>query len=158
MLIEILWPEEWHLRVDSISVIDDKLILAAHGTQQSALCPECGQLSERRNGYHCRHPADLPCAGYAVRFRLTVPRFFCDNRECPRRTFAAPFPEALRRYARRTNRLTSAQEHIGFTVSGEVGSRLLQLLRMFTSPDYSAPSGSPGTRAACDNTSSSRRG
>lgn len=135
MLIEILWPEEWHLRVDSISVIDDKLILAAHGTQQSALCPECGQLSERRNGHYCRNPADLPCAGYAVHFCLSVPRFFCDNRECPRRTFAATFPEILRRYARRTNRLTSQQEHIGFTVSGEVGSRLLQLLGMFTSPD-----------------------
>lgn len=135
MLMEILWPEEWRLRVDSISVVDDMLMIAAHGTQKVANCPECGRQSKRRNGHYCRHPADLPCAGYAVRFQLTVPRFFCDNRECQRRTFAAVFPDTLRRYARRTNRLTSQQQHVGFTVSGEVGSRLLQLLGMLTSPD-----------------------
>ena len=46
MLIEILWPEEWQLKVDSISVVDDKLMLVAHGTRQAASCPECGQPSK----------------------------------------------------------------------------------------------------------------
>ena len=31
---------------------------------------------------------DLPWQGNAVRFLLTVPKFFCDNTDCPRKVFA----------------------------------------------------------------------
>lgn len=97
MLIELLWPEEWHLKVDSVILVEGKLVIVAHGTQQQANCPDCRQPSRRGNGHYCRHPADLPCGGYAVQFDLTVQRFFCDNQQCKRQTFAAEFSDVLPR-------------------------------------------------------------
>lgn len=135
MLIEFLWPEAWQLKVDTVTLADDKLLIMAHGTQHQANCPDCGEQSRRHNGRYHRHPDDLPCTGYAVQFQLTVPRFFCDNEVCMRRTFAAAFPDILPRYARRTTRLMEQQQEIGFVTSGEAGSRLSDMLGMFTSPD-----------------------
>lgn len=135
MLIDILWPSELRLQVDAIEAANNKLVVKAHGIQDVACCPDCQELSKRGNGHYYRHPADLPCGGYAIQISLTVPRFFCDNEQCSRRTFSAKFPTMLEPYARRTNRLARQQQEVGFTTSGEAGSRLLQALGMLTSPD-----------------------
>lgn len=135
MLVELLWPEEWQLKVDSVTLVNSRLMIAAHGTQQQANCPDCRQPSKRGNGHYYRRPADLPCGGYTVQFHLKVPRFFCDNKRCARRTFAAAFADVLPRYARRMKRLTTQQQHLAFMVSAEAGTRLLEVLRMSASPD-----------------------
>lgn len=135
MLIEILWPTELCLQIDAVEQSDDRLIVVARGIQDMACCPDCQQPSERTNSHYRRHPADLPCGGYDIQLKLTVPRFFCDNEQCPRRTFASRFPELLQPYARRTNRLANQQRQVGFTVGGEAGGRLVQGLNMPTSPD-----------------------
>ena len=135
MLTDVLWPAAFHLRVDRIEVSENKLIFAVCGIHERACCPNCQQPSERINSQYCRHPADLPCGGYAIQLNLTVPRFFCDNQTCPRQTFAAAFPEVLRRYARRTNRLTNQQRQDSYVVGGEAGYRLVQDLGMTTSAD-----------------------
>ena len=135
MLAEVLWPEAMDLWVDVIDIVEEKLIVIAHGTQKMACCPECQEPSSRIHSQYQRRPADLPCVGYAVQLNLMVPRFFCDNAVCSRRTFAAKFPILLHPYARQTTRLRQQQEQVGFTVSAETGSRLLGILRMLTSPD-----------------------
>ncbi len=135
MLAEVLWSEAMDLRVDMIDVVEEKLVVIAHGTQKTACCPECQELSSRIHSQYQRCPADLPCVGYTVQLNLTVPRFFCDNAACSHRTFAARFPNLLHPYARRTTRLHQQQGQVGFIVSAEVGSRLLDLLGMLTSPD-----------------------
>jgi len=135
MLIEILWPTELCLQIDAVEQSDDRLIVVARGIQDMACCPDCQQPSERTNSHYRRHPADLPCGGYDIQLKLTVPRFFCDNEQCPRRTFASRFPELLQPYARRTNRLANQQRQVGFTVGGEAGGRLVQGLNMPTSPN-----------------------
>jgi transposase len=135
MLAEALWPEEMGLQVDMIDVVARKLIILAHGVQKTATCPDCQEASNRVHSQYQRHPADLPCVGYTVELQLTVPRFFCDNATCPRRTFAAQFPILLQSYARRTTRLREQQEQVGFAVSAETGSSLLGILGMLTSPD-----------------------
>lgn len=135
MLIEFLWPAKADLAVDAIKVSHDKLLVVAHGTQETACCPNCQKTSARINSHYWRHPADLPCIGYTVQLSLKVPRFFCENERCPRLTFAAKFPALLNAYARRTKRLAIQQQQVGFTVSAETGSRLLQVLGMLTSPD-----------------------
>lgn len=135
MLIEILWPTEYCLRIDAVEQSGDRLIVVACGVQDRAYCPDCKQSSERANSHYCRHPADLPCGGYDIQLKLTVPRFFCDNKQCPRRTFASRFPELLQPYARRTNRLANQQQQVVFAVGGEAGSRLIHVLNMPTSPD-----------------------
>lgn len=135
MLIETLWPEAANLKVDTIEIASDKLIVIAQGMQETAHCPVCQGLSQQRNGHYCRHPADLPCVGYAVQLKLRVPRFFCENAGCSRRTFAAKFPTFLEPYARGTTRLIRQQQQVGFSISAEAGSPLLQVLGMLTSPD-----------------------
>lgn len=135
MLIEILWPTELCLQINAVEQSDDRLILVARGIQDMACCPDYQQPSERTNSHYRRHPTDLTCGGYDIQLKLTVPRFFCDNEQCPRRTFASRFPELLQPYARRTNRLANQQRQVGFAVGGEAGGRLVQGLNMPTSPD-----------------------
>ena len=135
MLIDILWPTEFHLRINAIEASDERVVIAAYGIQNRACCPSCQQPSERINSHYRRHPADLPCGGYAIQLNLTVPRFFCDNETCPRQTFAAMFPQMLRPYARRTNRLVNQQQQVGFAVGGEAGCRLVEGLGIATSAD-----------------------
>lgn len=135
MLTEVLWPAGANLRVDAIVLSAEKLRLTVQGTQGVAACPQCQMESRRTNGFYTRYPADLPCAGFNVQLSLTVPRFFCDNDLCSRRTFAARFPGMLDPYARRTNRLRGQQQQVGFAVNGETGARLLEVLGMKTSPD-----------------------
>jgi len=135
MLAEVLWPEAMDLRVDRINVVEETLVVIAHGTQEMAHCPACQERSSRIHSQYRRCPADLPCVGYRVQLNLSVPRFFCDNTACSRCTFAAKFPILLQPYARRTTRLRHQQGQVGFAVSAETGSSLLGILGMLTSPD-----------------------
>ena len=134
MLTDILWPADLHLQISAIEEAGGKLILVACGLQEKAHCPDCQQVSTRFNGHYHRHPADLPCGGRAIQLNLTVPRFFCDNEACSRRTFSAAFPNILRPYARCTDRLIS-QQQVASAVGGEAGCRLLNSLSMPTSAD-----------------------
>ena len=118
-----------------IQMGDNKLNVTIHGLQTVELCPSCQTESSRINGHYCRHPADLPCLGYTIQLSLTVPRFFCDNDQCDRQTFAASFPAIIGPYARRTYRLEEQQRQIGYAVSAEHGARLLPSLGSVASPD-----------------------
>jgi transposase len=77
----------------------------------------------------------LPSFGQEVRLRLSVRRFYCRNPACPRQTFAEPLPGLLNPRARRTQRLATAQAHVGIALGGEAGARLLHRLAMPTSAD-----------------------
>ena len=135
MISSILWPPELGVMIDKIGTGENCLTVVAHGTQTMGRCPKCGSVSHRMNGHYRRHPADLPCGVYSIEFDLTVPRFFCDNDACERRTFSAIFPAFVYRHARRTERLIEQQRQVGFAVSAEQGARLLPNLGMETSPD-----------------------
>jgi transposase len=78
---------------------------------------------------------DLPCFGYKVRLNLTVQRFFCDNKECSRVTFAESFPNLVSFRARRTERLKEQQLSVAFELGGEAGKRILAIVRMVSSGD-----------------------
>ncbi len=135
MLIKVLWPAETGVAIDDVCLVEQTVVITAHGTQVSALCPKCSVKSERRNGSYHRHPTDLPCAGYTIKLHLSVPRFFCDNDECECCTFAATFPAFLAPYAQRTDRLQQQQREVGFAIAAEEGARLLPSLQMRTSSD-----------------------
>lgn len=135
MLVEMIWPTELNLSINQIEMFEQSLFIEASGCHDSERCPDCGVYSTRKNGNYNRHPVDLPCIGYRVHLKLKVPRFFCDNQDCSRRTFAAKFQNFLNVYARRTNRLQQQQKEFGFAISAESGSDLLGKLSMITSPD-----------------------
>lgn len=126
MLTDFFWPTAFNLKVMGIQIIGDTLLLEAESIQNGGRCPVCQMWSQRLNGHYTRHPQDLPGADYHVQLQLKVSRFFCDNTMCTRRTFAGQFPGFVRRYSRRSERLTTQQLQVGLVTSGEVGSRLLQ--------------------------------
>jgi transposase len=134
-MIESLFPSETQLLIDDIQVQPNKIEIHARRRITKAQCPDCQEMSEKIHSHYHRHPHDLPCFGFKVQLHLKVQRFFCHHTDCSRRTFAEPFPELVRRKARRTERLSQQQLAVAFAVSGEAGRRLLPLLAMPLSGD-----------------------
>src|SRR2546427_118705 len=78
---------------------------------------------------------DLPWVGWAVRLELHVRRFFCQNKECPRRVFTERLPSVVAPYARRTTRLCDLLTLIGFAMGGEAGNCLVERMGLEASPE-----------------------
>lgn len=114
---------------------DKELIsVSAFSTSPTAICPTCSQSNHRVHSYYQRHPDDLPWSGLALRLTLTVRRFFCDNPDCPRRTFAERLPQLLKPHAQKTKRLSQTMYEIAQESGGEAGSRLGKKLAIVGSP------------------------
>ena len=79
--------------------------------------------------------ADLPWAGWAVRLKLHVRRFFCWNQECKGRIFTERLPTVVAPSARRTTRLCDLLTLIGFAMGGEAGNVLIERMGLEASPE-----------------------
>jgi transposase len=123
-----LYLESFHLSAQIIR-------LTVVSLQAEALCPVCGQRSQRVHSRYRRQVGDVPCAGIPVQWTLTARRFFCDNPQCPKTSFAERLPQVVAVWSRRSQRLIAAQQGIGLSVGGEPGARLSRRLGMTTSPD-----------------------
>ena len=113
----------------------DSLILLLETAASTAVCPICGEESNRVHSRYHRALADVPCFGKAVRLLITVLRFFCAEPECPRRIFSERLLGFACPYSRATDRLRQAHVAIGSALGGEPGSRLTVRLAIATSPD-----------------------
>jgi len=134
-MAKTLIPNPAVLRVDTAIPEGDRITLVASAKQTTAPCPDCGKAATRVHSRYQRTVADLPWQGIAVRFRLTVRKFFCDNRDCSRRLFAERFPEVVHRYARKTVRLVDALTELAFLVGGEAAARIAKTFGLLISPD-----------------------
>ncbi len=124
MLEEIVLPPNWGVELDRCELGESELKLQVHLSNLQGWCPTCNQASGRVHSRYIRKPADLPIAGQAVLFRLTIRRFFCDNSDCQRRTFAEQVPLLVERKARRTVRQHQYLKAQAFALGGNPGSRL----------------------------------
>lgn len=122
-------------RIDHLAYNDVDLVITAHSTRATSICPDCGQHTARVHSHYQRAPRDLPLVGRLVRLQLNVRRFRCSNEACPRRIFAERLPGLLSAQARRTVRLTAKLTRIGFGLGGEAGGRLASGFEIATSPD-----------------------
>ncbi|MFF4391139.1 transposase family protein [Streptomyces sp. NPDC001552] len=121
---------------DGIDDVDVEAVTAAFGTVDvvakgraaSAACPDYGRSSDRVHDSYQRRLKDLPLGGQSALIHLTVRRFLCDTRDCPRRTFAEPFAQLTAPYARFTTRLNHVLEHVGLALAGRAGARLADQL------------------------------
>jgi transposase len=111
--------------VQEVESIEEALTTTARALTATAICPTCGQESFRLHSYYTRCPADLPVSGQAIRLKLRVRRFRCQNQTCQQQTFVEPLPEAVSRYARQTKRLSATLQRFALPLSGPTGSRLL---------------------------------
>src|SRR5215216_7878573 len=78
--------------------------------------------------------SDLPWAGVAVRLRVSVRKFFCDNATCLRRICSERLADVAAVSARRTTRQQESLTAIAFALGGEAGARLAGQLGLPISP------------------------
>lgn len=128
-------PELPGLEIDNMLVCENDIIMDAHGAATEGRCPNCMVASCSVHSRYMRCPQDLPCSGKAVRLRITLKRFRCNNKECPRKTFVEPLPELLAYRSQRTMRCGKIQYLLALGLGGECGSRTLKQLGMAISGD-----------------------
>ncbi|MGH2371063.1 MAG: ISL3 family transposase [Chloroflexota bacterium] len=128
MRIASHFPHLQPLQVDRVRVADGLVHLEVRHRATRARCPRCRRRSRRVHSTYTRRVADLPVAGQPVVLHLCVRRFRCDDRRCPRRTFAEQLPPLVARFARRTEPLRRALEHVGLALGGRPGHRLSRRL------------------------------
>ncbi|MGY0063333.1 ISL3 family transposase [Streptomyces sp. LZ34] len=134
-LKELLFPGVADVAIASVEAEPGVIRVAARSTARGARCPGCRGWSERVHGSYQRHPAHLPTAGKAVVLVLTVRRFLCGDRECPRQTFAEQVSGLTRPYAHRTERQRSTLARIALALAGRAGARLAHRLGMTAGRD-----------------------
>ncbi|MET7845380.1 ISL3 family transposase [Streptomyces sp. NPDC005356] len=114
--------------VEAVAAVFGTVDVVARGRAASAACPDCGRFSDRVHDSYQRRLKDLPLGGQEVLIHLTVRRFLCGTRDCPRRTFAEPFAQLTAPYARFTTRLNHVLERVGLALAGRAGARLADQL------------------------------
>jgi transposase len=114
-----------HCLIQEIVVDKDRLCLTLESLSESARCPTCSQKSSRLHSIYLRFPKDLAWAEWPVILHLKVKRFFCQNPDCPKSTFAEQFPDLVARYARRTERCFHRQLCLGVNVCARMAEKLL---------------------------------
>lgn len=98
-------------------------------------CTTCRARSRRVHSRYPRTLADAPISGQRVELVLEVRRFFCDNPDCEKKTFAEQVPELTAPHARRTGLLRGMLEAVGLALAGRAGARLAARLGMVVGRD-----------------------
>ncbi|MFF4320715.1 transposase family protein [Streptomyces sp. NPDC001568] len=76
--------------------------MSARCIAATARCPGCGTVSVRVHSRYGRRLADAAVGGREVAIDLEVRRFFCDNADCVKKTFAEQVERLTFRYGRGT--------------------------------------------------------
>jgi transposase len=121
------------LQVLSFDLVNKVLIIQVASTTCESACPACQRHSSRIHSHYTRKAADVACGGRQVQLILHVRKFFCTNRDCPRKIFTERLTAFLEPWARVTTRLSQEIEAIGLATCGRLGSRLGSRLSIGTS-------------------------
>jgi transposase len=96
-------------------------------------CPGCGQVSDWEHSRYVRHVADEAVGGCGVVIDLSVRRLYCENPQCPKRTFVEQVGGLTVRYQRRTPALQRVLGAVAVVLAGKAGARLLSVLHQAVS-------------------------
>jgi len=121
------------LQVLSFDLVNKVLIIQVASTAYESACPVCQRHSSRIHSHYTRKAADVACGGRQVQLILHVRKFFCTNRDCPRKIFTERLTAFLEPWARVTTRLSQEIEAIGLATCGRLGTRLGSRLSIGTS-------------------------
>jgi transposase len=121
------------LQVLSFDLVNQVLSIQVASTACESACPVCQRHSSRIHSHYTRKAADAACGGRQVQLILHVRKFFCTNRDCPRKIFTERLTAFLEPWARVTTRLSQEIEAIGLATCGRLGTRLGSRLSIGTS-------------------------
>ena len=124
-----LWQVSW------VAVDGESIVLHLWPIRTLAPCPLCGGNSRWVHSHYRRKVWDLPWFSWPVRLLIQARRFFCDTPQCCRRIFTEPFPKALARYARQTQRTLDTLLELAHCSSAELAARVAKILGFVTSSD-----------------------
>ncbi|WP_207954744.1 ISL3 family transposase [Saccharopolyspora elongata] len=131
--MDSLLPHLAGVMVERIERSGAGVLVWARVKADDGICPSCGGRSRRVHSRYDRGLADVSMAGQPVTLRLQVRRFFCDDLDCPVRTFTEQVDDLTSKHARRTTMCRKALEHIGLALAGRAGARLVARLGMAAS-------------------------
>lgn len=91
------------------------------------MCPGCGTESVRVHSRYERRISDTAIANQQTVLHLRVRRFFCDNADCGKRTFAEQIDGLTFRHGRCTVLLRTIRAAIALALGGRAGARLTEV-------------------------------
>lgn len=103
-----------HLKLDG----PDQFVMVLRAAGKSQTCPVGRRRSAKIHSRYRRHLSDLSRQGVPVRIELRVRRFFCGADGCRQRIFTEGLPGTVKRYGRRTLRLSELLSGIGTSLGG----------------------------------------
>jgi transposase len=92
--------------------------LHVRGEEPSAACPGCGEASERVHSHDERMVSDAAISNQQGVLHLRVRRFFCDDADCAKKTFAEQIPGLTFGHGRATVVLQRIREDIALALGG----------------------------------------
>jgi transposase len=131
-----LLPDQTALAFCLLDKGDRDWIIRAESGQATASCPDCGVVSTARHSSYLRHLKDLPIQGRAVRLRVKLGRWRCQNARCKRRIFCQRLSnEVPPKHARETKRFRDTVQRVAYALGGRPGERLSQCLGLPVNKD-----------------------
>ncbi|MFD9824874.1 ISL3 family transposase [Streptomyces violascens] len=132
-LVGVLFPYLSSVLVERVFLAGGTVHIAARTRDHSVSCPDCTTASHRVHSTYERRLADSPVGGRPVLIRLTVRRLYCENAQCPRRTFVEQVGGLTVRYGRRTPVWCRVLEAVAVALAGRAGARFTVILHSVVS-------------------------
>lgn len=104
---------------------DETIYIHVKSNRDKCYCPDCNSPSKRVHSKYNRSFQDLPIIGKKSIIILNNRKFFCDNKNCHRRTFSEKF-DFIRDKAKKTKRLEDEIVHLSKNMSSISASKLLR--------------------------------
>ena len=113
-----------NLEYISHEIIEDTIYIHIKSNKIVACCPHRNTPSERIHSHYTRSFQDLPISGKKTVLILNNRKFFCDNEDCNRKTFAEKF-DFIEHKAKKTKRLEAEIINLSKNMSLISASKLL---------------------------------
>ena len=112
------------MSLDRLEVDTETIMIETHVESSESACPVCQTLAQRVHSHYRRTLHDVPCGTKALRLVVQVRRFFCDQKDCPRKIFVERLPALTQVSARMTTRFRRGLAEVGFALGGRAGAQL----------------------------------
>ena len=134
MISQFILPANVQLRADSIYSEPGILYIDTSVCQTCSICPVCNQKSSKIHSRYSRTLLDLPISGHLSKVKLKARKYFCGNRECPRKVFTERFDCEIKPYYRRMIRSNDLLARMALELGGNTGSAISRYVGIPVSP------------------------